>query len=122
MTEDELHALICAWDDEEPGAEQVLYDAMEELGWPWIWKEYNPEYDALELPGFPVPKHITTINKMIGGFIAYRPDREQERNDNGVLFDGGWRRFKPGLDRRKQVEAFFKQYWSTGKVPNDDNG
>ena len=50
MTTEELHALVKAWDEGEPGAGAALYDAMEEAGWPWKWERDGPSH-ILHFPG-----------------------------------------------------------------------
>lgn len=50
ITVTELQALITAWEKKVPGSGFALHDAMEELGWPWSWKEDNEDWE-LFFPG-----------------------------------------------------------------------
>lgn len=50
--QEQLRALALAWDKNEPGAGAALYDLMEELGWPWEYRELSPTYYRMFFPGF----------------------------------------------------------------------
>lgn len=47
----DLEALARAWSDKEEGSGPALYDAMEEAGWPWKWKQDTPYWADLFFPG-----------------------------------------------------------------------
>lgn len=60
-TDKDLHTLILAWDRGEPGAGAALYDAMEELNWPWEWEKDDHQY-WLYMPGFKTEMdHVATF-------------------------------------------------------------
>ena len=114
MTHEELHALVKAWNDEEPGAGMALYDAMEEAGWPWEWRGRDDHPYSIIVLYFPGMGDIG-FSASQGERHSYswsvyeRPQRLQRVGDFGkTAFDPNTK-WPPEEERKRLCEEKLKE-------------